>query len=68
MPLFEITIPMTATIIVECSSEKEAVSWANNIVVGIEDKDGNQIQSNKIVSFEASVEVSEIEITRLKEF
>lgn len=65
MPLFEITKPMTATIIVECESEKEAIDWADRIVVDIEAEVGNQIQLNKIVSFEADVKVSEIKIKKL---
>lgn len=65
MPLFEVTKPLTATIIVECASKKEALNWAEKIVVDIADKEGNQIQSNEIISFEADVKVAEIKIKKL---
>ena len=68
MPLFEITQPMTATPVVECASEKEAMNWADKIVAGIEHEDGNPVQSKEIISFEADVKVSEIKIKKLEEF
>lgn len=65
MPLFEITQPLTATLIVECASEEEAADWADKIVVGIEDENGNAIESDKIIVFEAERIVSEIRIEKL---
>ncbi len=56
---------MTATLIVECASEEEAADWAGKIVAGVEDKDGNAIESDKIILFEADTVVSEIKIKRL---
>lgn len=53
MPLFEITKPMTATLIVECDSEEEAANWERKIVADIQDEDGNRIESWKIMSLEA---------------
>ncbi|CAN5616423.1 hypothetical protein BH24ACI2_BH24ACI2_00940 [soil metagenome] len=66
MPLFEITKPITATLTVECASEQEATDWADKIVANIEDENGNYIQSEDIVSFEADVKVSEIKIENLQ--
>lgn len=65
MPLFEITKTINATLIIECTSEKEAMNWADKIVAGIEDEDGNRIEAEEIVLFEADVKVSEIEIRKL---
>ena len=53
---------MTATLIVECASEAEAADWAGKIVAGVEDENGNAIESDKIILFEADTVVSEIEI------
>ncbi len=68
MPLFEITKPITATFVVECASEKEALNWADKIVVAVEDENGNPVQSQEIISFEADVEVLEIKIKKPEEF
>lgn len=62
MPLFEITKPMTATLTVECASEKEAMNWADKIVADISDENGNSLESKEIISFEAETKVSEIKI------
>ena len=67
MPLFEITKPMTATFVVECASEKEAMNWADRIVADVTDENGNPLQSKEIISFEADVKVSEIKIKKLKD-
>lgn len=64
MPLFEITKPMTATLIVECDSEKEAMNWADKIVADISDENGNYLQSKEIVSFEADTKILEIKIEK----
>lgn len=58
---------MTARLIVECASEEEAADWAGKIVAGVEDENGDAIESDKIISFEADTIVSEIEIRSLKE-
>lgn len=68
MPLFEITKPITVTFVVECASEKEALNWADKIVVAVEDENGNPVQSQKIISFEADAKVSEIKIKKLEGF
>ena len=65
MPLFEITKPMTATFIVECASQQEAINWAEKIVADIQDENGNFLESKEIISFEADAKVSEIEIKNL---
>ena len=65
MPLFEIEKPITAILTVECASKKEATNWANKIVATIEDEYGYDIQSEKIISFEADVKVSEIKVETL---
>ncbi len=65
MPLFEITKPITTTLIVECASEQEAINWADKIVAGIEDENGNYLQSKEIVSFQADVKVAEIKTENL---
>lgn len=62
MPVFEITKPINATFVVECTSEKEAVKGAERIVADITDQNGNPLQSKEIISFEADVKVSEIKI------
>ena len=67
MPLFEITKPMTATLIVDCDSEEEAENWKSKIVGDIEDINGNWIESDKIISFEVDSVVSEVKIERLTE-
>ncbi len=41
------------------------MNWADKIVAGIEDEDGNRIEAEEIVLFEADVKVSEIEIRKL---
>jgi len=66
MPLFEITKPITTTLIVECASEQEAINWADKIVAGIEDENGNLLQSKEIISFEADVKISKIKIENLQ--
>lgn len=66
MSLFEITQPITATLVVECASEKEAMNWADRIVADVADENGNSLQSKEIISFEADVKVSEIKIKKLK--
>ena len=68
MPLFEITKPITATFVVECATEKEALNWADKIVAAVEDENGNPVQSQEIISFDADTKVSEIKIEKLKEF
>lgn len=65
MALFEITKSINATLIVECASEKEAMNWADKIVAGVEDENGNRIEAGEMVLFEADVKVSEIEIRKL---
>lgn len=65
--LFEITQPMTAKLIVECASEKEAINWADRIVADVTDENGNPLQSKEIISFEADAEVSEIKIKKLEQ-
>lgn len=67
MPLFEVIQPMTATLVIECASEKEAINWADRIVADITDENGNPLQSKEIISFEADVKVSEIKIKKLKD-
>ncbi len=66
MPVFEITKPITTTLTVECASEEEAINWANKIVATIEDENGNNMQSEEIVSFESDVKVSEIKVEHLQ--
>ncbi len=66
MPLFEITKPISTTLIVECASEQQASDWADKIVANIEDENGNYLQSEDIVSFEADVKFSEIKIKNLQ--
>jgi len=66
MPLFEITKPITTTLIVDCKSEQEAINWADKIIANLEDEDGNCLQSREIVSFEADVKISKIKIKRLQ--
>lgn len=68
MPLFEITKPMTAYLLVECASEKEAMNWADKIVADVADENGNSVQSKEIISFEADVKVSEIKIKKIEKF
>ncbi|HMS39066.1 MAG TPA: hypothetical protein PKE69_02485 [Pyrinomonadaceae bacterium] len=65
MPLFEITKPINATLIIECASEKEAMNWADKIVADVQDENGNRIESKAIILFEADVKVSEIKIEEL---
>ena len=67
MPLFEITKPVIVTLTVECASEKEAMKWAEKIVVDIQDENGNALESEEIISFEADVKISEIKIEELSE-
>ena len=56
---------MTATLLVECASEKEAINWADKIVANIEDENGNRQESKEIILFEADVKVSEIKTKKL---
>ncbi|CAN5294184.1 hypothetical protein BH10ACI1_BH10ACI1_01440 [soil metagenome] len=65
MPLFEITKPMNATVVVECAWEKEAINWSDKIVADIQDENGNQLESKEIILFDAVVKVSEIKIEKL---
>ena len=65
MPFFEIEKPITTTLTVECGSKEEAINWANKIVATIEDENGNYIRSEKIISFEADVNASEIKVKAL---
>ena len=67
MPFFEITTPITATLVVECATEKEALNWADKIVAAVEDENGNPVQSKEIISFDADVKVSEIKIEKLED-
>ena len=66
MPLFEITETMTATLLVECASENEAINWADKIVADIRDENGKQLESKEIILFEADVKVPEIKIRKLQ--
>ena len=66
MPLFEITQPIIATLIVECASEKEAMNWAEKIVADIQDENGNALESKEIISFEAKTKVSQIDVKNLQ--
>ena len=66
MPLFEIIKPITATLTVECASKEEAINWANKIVATIEDENGNDVQTEEVVSFEADARVSEIKVESLQ--
>ena len=61
MPLFEIRKSIDTILVVDCASEQEAASWANKIVATIEDEDGLPIESDMIVSFEASSKISDLE-------
>ncbi len=65
MPLFEITQPIIATLIVECVSEKEAMNWAEKIVADIQDENGNALESKEIISFEAETTVWQVDIKKL---
>jgi len=65
MPLFEITQPIFVTLIVECSSEKEATNWAEKIVADIQDENGNALESKEIISFEAETTVWQVDIKKL---
>lgn len=66
MSLFEITMPITAVLIIESASEHEAMSQAEKIVADLTDKSGNYLESEKIISFETNVKVSENRIKNLK--
>ena len=66
MPLFEITQPIIATLIVECASEKEAMNWAEKIVADIQDENGNALESKEIISFEAETTVWQVDIKKLQ--
>ena len=66
MSLFEITMPITAVLIVECTTEHEALIWAEKIVADLTDKSGNYLESEKIISFETNIKVSENRIKNLK--
>ena len=61
MPLFEIRKSINTILVVDCASEQEAAAWASKIVATIEDENGQPIQSDTIVSFEADSKVSELE-------
>jgi hypothetical protein len=67
MALFEITKPIVTTLIVDCCSEQEAEIWANTIVASLEDLNGQYIESNEIVSFDADVDISQIKILKLQD-
>lgn len=66
MSLFEITMPITAVLIVECKTEHEALSWAEKIAADLTDKSESYLESEKIISFETNVKVSENRIKNLK--
>ncbi len=68
MPLFEITKPLTAILLVESETEQEAINWVDKIVADIQDENGIQIQSKSVISFEADVKVSEIRIEILQNY
>lgn len=56
---------MTATFIVECASQQEAINWAEKIVADIQDENGNTLESKEIISFETETKISKIEIKSL---
>ena len=66
MPLFEIIKPLIVTLTVECASEKEAMNWAEKIVADIQDENGNALESEEIISFEAETTAQQIGIKNLE--
>lgn len=53
---------MTATLVVECVSEREAMNWAEKIVADIQDENGHALESKEIISFEAETTIRRIDI------
>ena len=65
MPLFEIRMPITATLVVECGSTEEAMNWADKIVATLEDENGDTISPNEVYDFAADAVLSEIKISEI---
>lgn len=53
MPLFQITMKITAYLTVDCADEEQARAWSRRIVATLEDEEGNQIPPDAIDDFEA---------------
>jgi hypothetical protein len=66
MPKFEINKTVICQLIVDCKDSEEARSWADKIVVSIEDEKGDIISSDKFDSFEAETIESEIIINLIE--
>ena len=67
MPEFLITMKITSYLTVNCADKEEAGKWAQNIVVTLEDQDGNPIPVDSIVDFVAEYNPDEVMVELVDE-